>query len=117
MPVTILQERGHHRASTRPGPGQFAWADPNDIAETMESAGFIEPEIDAVDFIVNYDDVDDWWVAQTQMSTRTATPTSRWTSPPAATCWPIWSSAADPFPQPDDSLRIPARTWVATATA
>ena len=25
--------------------------------------------------------------------------------------------AAEPFTQPDDSLIIPARTWVATATA
>ena len=37
----------------------------------METAGFIEPQIEAVDFQIHYDDVDDWWVAQTQMSTRT----------------------------------------------
>ena len=66
---------------------------------------------------MHYEDVDDWWVAQTQMSTRPATPTSRWTSPPAATSSPNWSEAAKPFLQPDDRLEIPARTWIATATA
>ena len=91
-----------------PGPGQFAWADPNEIQETMEAAGFVEPEIDAVDFTIHYDDVDDWWVAQTQMSTaHRRRRQARWTSPPAATSWPSWSSAAEPFLQPDDSLEHP----------
>ena len=48
---------------------------------------------------------------------RSASPTSGWTSPPAATCWPSWRRRAEPFQQPDDTLVIPARTWVATATA
>ena len=36
----------------------------------MEAAGFVEPEVEAVDFAMRYDDVDDWWVAVTLTSTR-----------------------------------------------
>ena len=69
-PARILQKRGLVEKPP-PGPGQFAWADPNLIIETMESAGFVEPEVEAVDFVMHFEDVDDWWVAQTQMSTAT----------------------------------------------
>ena len=43
----------------------------------METAGFVEPEVEAVDFVMHYADFDDWWVAQTQLTTaHAATPTS-----------------------------------------
>jgi len=42
-------------------PGQFTWADPNLIIETMEAAGFVEPEVNAVDFVMRFADFDDWW--------------------------------------------------------
>ena len=30
------------------------------ITEAMATAGFVEPEVEAVDFAIHYDDVDDW---------------------------------------------------------
>ena len=100
------------------GPGQFTWADPNLIVETMEAAGFIEPEIEAIDFVMRFARLRRLVVAQSRRRQRHGRrATSRWTSPPAATCWPISSSVAEPFTQPDDRLEIPARTWIATATA
>ena len=84
----------------------------------MATAGFLEPEIEAVDFTMRYADVDDWWVAQTQMSTRTAD-ADKATGLRHAQRRPrrAGGSRDSPFTQPDDSLIIPARTWVATATA
>jgi SAM-dependent methyltransferase len=115
-PVKILQ--GRELIPPRPpGPGQFAWADPELIEETMATAGFIEPEITAVDFIVNYASIDDWWVAQTQMSTATGDADRAMDFATRSDVLAELEEAATPFLQPDDSLRIPARTWVATATA
>jgi ubiquinone/menaquinone biosynthesis C-methylase UbiE len=115
-PVRILQDRGLLEKAP-PGPGQFVWADPEVIRETMEMAGFVVPEIEAVDFAVHYDDVDDWWVAQTQMSTRTGDADKQMDFATRSDVLADLEKAAEPFTQPDDSLIIPARTWVATATA
>jgi SAM-dependent methyltransferase len=61
-PVRILQQRGVIEPDDPSAPGQFTWANPNDIAEAMEAAGFIEPEIDAVDFTMRFENLDDWWM-------------------------------------------------------
>ncbi len=116
-PVKIMQARGIIEKDEAQGPGQFAWADPNTITETMETAGFVEPEIEAVDFQIHYDDVDDWWVVQTQMSTRIGDADKQMDFATRSDVLADLERAAEPFLQPDDSLIIPARTWVATATA
>jgi len=116
IPVKILEGRGLLEPHP-PGPGQFAWKDPHDIRETMEAAGFIEPEIAAVDFILDYEDVDEWWVAQTQMSTRTGDADRAMDYATRSDVLADLERASEPFLQPDDSLKIPARTWVASATA
>jgi ubiquinone/menaquinone biosynthesis C-methylase UbiE len=114
--VRILQARGVMERSP-PGAGQFAWQDRDVIAEHMQAAGFIEPEIRAVDFVIPYDDVDDWWVAQTHMSVGTALADERMDFATRSDVLADLERAAEPFLQPDDSLKIPAKTWVATATA
>jgi SAM-dependent methyltransferase len=114
-PVEILTGRDLI-PSRPPGPGQFTWADPALIEETMESAGFIEPRIAAVDFIVNYPSIDDWWVAQTQLSTATGDADKRMDFATRSDVLADLERAAEPFTQADDSLEIPARTWVAAAT-
>ena len=83
----------------------------------MATAGFLEPEIEAVDFTMRYADVDDWWVAQTQMSTRTADADKGLDFATRSDVLAELEEAAKPFTQPDDSLIIPARTWIASATA
>jgi SAM-dependent methyltransferase len=115
-PAKILLDRGILEP-TPPGPGQFTWQNPDDIVETMEAAGFIEPEIQAVDFVIHYDDVDDWWVVQTQMSTRVEDADKGMDFATRSDVLADLERAAEPFLQPDDSLHVPARTWVASATA
>jgi SAM-dependent methyltransferase len=115
-PVKILQDRGILEKPAS-GPGQFAWADPEVITETMETAGFVVPEIEAVDFEIHYDDVDDWWVSQTRMSTGTGDADRQMDFATRSDVLADLERAAEPFTQADDSLIIPARTWVATATA
>ena len=62
-PTRALLERGLVQPPQHPG--QFTWADPNLIIETMEAAGFVEPEVDAVDFVMRFADFDDWWTHMT----------------------------------------------------
>src|SRR4051794_32249670 len=58
-PVRILQDRGILEPVDPDAPGQFTWANPDDIVETMEAAGFIDPELNVVDFTMRFEDLDD----------------------------------------------------------
>ena len=80
-------------------------------------AGFVEFEIEAVDFTMRYADVDEWWVAQTQMSTRTGDADKQMDFATRSDVLAEMEAAAEPYTAPDDRLEIPARTWVAAATA
>lgn len=117
LPIRILQRRGILEPAEPGAPGQFTWQDPNVIEDTMATAGFLEPEVEAVEFAMRYEDVDDWWVAQTRMSTRTGDADRGLDFATRSDVLAELEEAARPFTQPDDSLIIPARTWVASATA
>jgi SAM-dependent methyltransferase len=116
-PVRILQARGLLERDEPGGPGQFAWADPNAITDQMLAAGFVDPELEAIDFALRYPSIDDWWVAQTQMSTRTGDADRALDFATRSDVLGDLERAAEPFLQADDTLVIPARTWVAAATA
>lgn len=116
-PVRILQARGLVERDEPGGPGPFAWADPGVITERMAAAGFVEPELEAIDFAIRHESIDDWWVAQTQLSTRTGDADRAMDHATRSDVLADLENAAEPFLQPDDSLVIPARTWVAAATA
>ena len=114
-PVRILQNRGLLEKDE--GPGQFAWADPDLIRETMEAAGFIDPEITPIDFVMRFADVDDWWVHVSSTSTRIGEADRNMDFATRSDVLAEVEEQAKPFEQPDDRLVIPARTWIASATA
>ena len=116
-PVKILQDREILEKDPPEGPGQFAWAKEGVIEENLANAGFVEYLITTVDFHMRYDDVDDWWVAQTLTSTRTQDADRAMDYAQRSDVLADLEKAAEPFEQPDGSLHIPARTWVAVATA
>ena len=62
-------------------------------------------------------DVDDWWVAVTQTSTRIGDADKQMDFATSSDVLAELEEASKPFEQPDDRLVIPARTWIATATA
>jgi ubiquinone/menaquinone biosynthesis C-methylase UbiE len=114
--VRTLQRRGILEKDP-PGPGQFAWASPHLINDALQAAGFIDPQIEAVEFTMNYESFDDWWLAQTQMSTRTGDADQQMDFATRSDVLAELEEAARPYERPDGSLSIPARTWVAAATA
>jgi SAM-dependent methyltransferase len=99
------------------GPGQFTWADPDLIVETMEAAGFVEPEIEAVDFTMRFVDFDDWWAHVTSTSVAVGEADGRMDFATRSDVLAELEKVAEPYTEPDDRLEFPARTWIATATA
>jgi SAM-dependent methyltransferase len=113
-PTRILIEHGH--SEPRTGPGQFAWGEEGAVQEHMEAAGFVEPVVEAVEFAFTFQDVDDWWVAVTQTSSDTARIDAGLDYAQRSDVLADLERAAAAFEQSDGTLRIPARTWVASAT-
>jgi SAM-dependent methyltransferase len=115
-PVKVLQAKGALEPDP-PGPGQFHWASPHVIIEALESAGFLEPTIEAVEFHMNYADFDDWWTSVTLTSARIGDADRAMDFATRSDVLAELEPIAEQFEQPDGTLRIPARTWVAAATA
>jgi SAM-dependent methyltransferase len=113
-PVKILQGRGLIEPE-QPGPGQFAWAREGEIAEHLESAGFVEYSVESVTFSFHFDDIEDWWAAQVQTSTRIADADAQMDTTTRHAVLDDLAAAAKPFER-DGGIVIPASTWVASAT-
>jgi SAM-dependent methyltransferase len=113
LPVRELQERGLVEPMPS-GPGQFAWAPEGTTEEFLEAAGFVEYEVESLPFTIRYPSVQAWWEATNDMSLRVQERSTR------AHDGEIVAALADharPWTAEDGSLALPARTWVAAATA
>jgi SAM-dependent methyltransferase len=114
LPVEELVARGKVDPAP-PGPGQFAWGQEGVIADTLDAAGFVEYEIHALDFTFRYPSARAWWDMSRDMSLRVRD----------AALGPgeendvveALAERAASWTAEDGSLVLPARTWVATATA
>ena len=100
----------------KPGePGQFTWAPDGVIAEQLADAGFVEYEIDAVDFVDRYASFEDYWETQSSMSSRMRDALAG--AGPAVVEDLREAVRAQVQPAGDGTIELPARTWVAVATA
>jgi SAM-dependent methyltransferase len=112
LPIGLLLERGLVEPLAPGRGGQFAWGEEGVIAENLEAAGFVEYEVEAVEFPIRYPSVEAWWETARSMSVR-----SHDVRIPDQDEWlnALRAAAAD-WTQDNGSLAIPARTWVAAAT-
>lgn len=112
LPIGLLEERGLIEP-IEPGPGgQYAWAEEGIIASRLENAGFVEFEVDTVDFPIRYPSVDAWWATARSMGMRAGS--ARVDDEPEFLG--ALAKAAEEWTNEDGSLAVPARTWVAAAT-
>jgi SAM-dependent methyltransferase len=112
LPIELLDERGLIEP-LEPGPGgQYAWAEEGVIADHLEGAGFVEYEVEAVDFPIRYPSVEAWWATSRSMSIRAGR--ARVDDP--GEFLTALADAAREWTADDGSLAIPARTWAAAAT-
>ena len=117
LPARELIRRGLEERPEPGAPGQFAWADDAVIAERLEQAGFVDYEIAAVDFAFRYESFEDWWESSRDMSMRFADAAAAMDEKTTQEVQAALREAARPFADAEGALSIPARTWVAVATA
>jgi SAM-dependent methyltransferase len=98
-------------------PGQFAWAKPGKIEAALAEAGFDEPLVETVSFVQRFESLDAHFAFQRQTSPSliplvpTLTPEQHTKLRDAA------DARLAPYVQADGSVELPARTWVAVASA
>ena len=117
LPVRELIRRGLEEPPEPGAPGQFAWAPEGMIAERLEEAGFVDYEVGAVEFEIAFASVDDWWESTRDFSMRFADATAAMDEQTRSEIQAALRDAAAPLTAADGSIAIPARTWVAAATA
>jgi len=115
-PVRELIARGLLEAPDGDGPGQFAWAREGVIAEHLDAAGFVDYEVSTVAFAMRYASVEDWWIAQTEMSMRAADAAGAMDAQAREDLLAALDEIAEPWRRSDGALEIPASTWVAAAS-
>jgi SAM-dependent methyltransferase len=115
-PARLHQQRGLMEPDP-PGPGQFAWGEPGEVAEHMENAGFVEPRVERLGLDFRFPDFDDWWAHVTKTSVRIGLVDEQLDFATRSDVLADLEGVAAEFEQPDGTLIIPAATWVATATA
>jgi SAM-dependent methyltransferase len=111
LPVRLLLERGLIDPP-EPGPGQFSWEEEGIIADHLDAVGFVEYEVEALEFWIRYPSVAAWWATTRTMGVSA----SEARIDDEAAVLSALAAAAEPWTADDGSLAIPARTWVAAAT-
>jgi SAM-dependent methyltransferase len=97
--------------------GQFTWAEEGVIAEQLEAAGFVDYELDTVDFAFPFPSAEAWWASTRDFSSRVREATAGVDERVLAEIEAALREAAAPFTDDSGVVTIPARTWVAVATA
>ena len=117
IPTRELVDRGHMEPADPDAPGQFAWARAGIIEERLNGAGFGEHEVDVVDFMLRYPSFDDWIATSRDLATRFRQALDGLDAAERDELLATVREKVIPFVEPDGSLALPARTWVAVASA
>jgi SAM-dependent methyltransferase len=113
LPNDLLQERGLIEPADASGPGgQFAWGEEGVVAEQLEAVGFVEYEVEAIEFPITYASARAWWETARSMGVRAHV--ARVADDEEII--QALAEAASEWTQEDGSIAVPARTWVAAAT-
>ena len=119
LPGRELVRRGLMERPDPNAPGQFAWSDARRIEAFLTDAGFVEDlEIARVAFTLDYAGFDAWWETQRDLSSAFAETVDGLDPDTREEVRAAVREASGPFENgTDGALRIPAATWVASATA
>lgn len=112
-----LVELGHAQPPPPGTPGPMTWQEPGVIQAHLEDAGFEDIEVDTVGFTFDFPSTDAHFEQQSDMSTRVATAIAG--LPPAEhyRLREAIDTKLEAYAAADGSISIPARTWVAAASA
>jgi SAM-dependent methyltransferase len=116
LPVDLLIAREIIEPVDPNQPGQFAWGQDGAVAEHLEAAGFVDYEVDAVEFAMPYESARDWWESAKRMGARVREAAAAMDAATEEEIVAELQLAAAPWAGPDGALAVPARTCVAAAT-
>ncbi|HEX8121153.1 MAG TPA: methyltransferase domain-containing protein [Solirubrobacteraceae bacterium] len=117
-PWFTIAGRALGEAPPAPGnPGPFAFAEPGHIEALLQDAGFDEIHVEALDFAMRMADRDEYFEHQKAMSTRLREALAALTPAQHTRVRDEIDVLLTDFVQPDGSVVLPARTWVARALA
>jgi SAM-dependent methyltransferase len=112
-----LVARGRMERPPPDAPGMFALADPDALRGLIQDAGFVDVEIDAVDFAMRFPSVEDWWPALADMGRALAEATATMDAQELADLERSLGEQVAEFVSADGELVLPARSLVAVADA
>jgi SAM-dependent methyltransferase len=113
-----LAERGLTEPPDPATPGPFTWAQEGAIAETLDGAGFDDIDVDTVEFAMRYPEgFDGWWRASYDTSTFFRETVDGLDEAARNDLRAAIAERLARHSGPDDVLTVPARTWVAVASA
>lgn len=117
-PSRLLLERGLVEPIDPRTPGAFAWAEEGMIGETLEAAGFADVELDTVEFAMRYPGgVAEWWQTTYDTSTSFRDAADGLRDDVKDELRSAMAERVGRHIGPDGALTLPARTWVAVASA
>jgi SAM-dependent methyltransferase len=117
IPMGELVERGHAERPDPGAPGQFAWARPGTIEERLEGAGFTDYVVETVDFVLQYPSFDEWIATSRDLSAMFRATLEDLSAAERDDAIGAVRDKALPYAQEDGTIVLPARTWVASASA
>ncbi len=98
-------------------PNMFAFRDAERIKELLADAGFAEIEVADVDIVFAYDDLDDWWDTQLDLSIAMRRQVGDLTPAQRDDLRDAIDARLTEYVAGDASVALPGRTHVAAATA
>jgi SAM-dependent methyltransferase len=117
IPGGEMVDRGHLERPAPDGPGQFAWARSGTIEERLEAAGFGAHVVETLDFALVFPSVDEWLATQRDLSFRFNSALEDLEPAEREDVLATIREKALPYVQEDGSIVLPARSWVAAASA
>lgn len=98
-------------------PGPFAFKDPARIEELLGETGFTEIQIESVDIVFRYPDLDEWWDVQLDLSTRLREQVGALSPAQRDDLRDAIDARFAEYVAEDGTVALPGRTHVAAATA
>ena len=114
-PRGAVEELGFGEAPDPDEPGPFAFARPGRIEELLEAAGFDEILVEPLDFAFRHESLDSYWEHQVAMSTHLKNTVAKLSPADHTRLRDAVDARLEEFADPDGSVSLPARTWVAAA--
>jgi ubiquinone/menaquinone biosynthesis C-methylase UbiE len=96
-------------------PGQFAWANKQDIIDALNASGFTDFSIERVSFPMYYPSFEEWWQSRIEMAPSICGAICDLSADRQAEVEVMARETLTPFTQPDQSIAFTGETWVAVA--